>query len=160
MEENTNPSRVYDGQMGYIPAYDNIQMKFMVHGDEFPIAFNANPNSTRGWVRQSECLSSKQNNRIHFGMCTKHTNGLCRMPSYPRPHKRWDSKFNKMTHMTENIYCLTKIVGKLVGFDLNLCVYNHYDAEKKQRINMHSDTQTNNPKEIAHKQFTPVVMAK
>jgi hypothetical protein len=24
-------------------------------------------------------------------------------------------------------------------------------------INMHSDTQTNNPKEIAHKQFTPVV---
>ena len=45
VEENTNPSRVYDGQMGYIPAYDNIQMKFMVHGDEFPIAFNANPNS-------------------------------------------------------------------------------------------------------------------
>ena len=113
--------------------------------------------TTRGWVRQSECLSSKQNNRVHFGMCTKHTNGLCRMPSYPRPHKRGDSKFNKMTHMTENIYCLTKIVGKLVGFDLNLCVYNHYDAKKKQRINMHSDTQTNNPKEIAHKQFTPVV---
>jgi len=113
--------------------------------------------TTRGWVRQSECLSSKQNNRVHFGMCTKHTNGLCRMPSYPRPHKRGDSKFNKMTHMTENIYCLTKIVGKLVGFDLNLCVYNHYDAKKKQRINMHSDTQTDKPKEIAHKQFTPVV---
>ena len=87
--------------------------------------------TTCGWVRQSECLSSKQNNRVHFGMCTKHTNGLCRMPSYPRPHKRGDSKFNKMTHMTENIYCY-----------------------------MHSDTQTNNPKEIAHKQFTPVVMAK
>ena len=63
----------------------------------------------------------------------------------------------KMTHMTRSVYDLTQILGKLVGVDLNLCVYNYYNAAKKERINMHSDTQTKNPKEIAHAQNTPVV---
>ena len=59
--------------------------------------------------------------------------------------------------MTRSVYDLTQILGKLVGVDLNLCVYNYYNAAKKERINMHSDTQTKNPKEIAHVQNTPVV---
>ena len=59
--------------------------------------------------------------------------------------------------MTQHIYRLTKLIGNLVGVDLNLCVYNYYDAKKKERINMHSDTQTSKPKEIAHAQYTPVV---
>lgn len=36
---DVNQPRVYDMQMGFIPAYDKISVELMAHGDEFPIAY-------------------------------------------------------------------------------------------------------------------------
>ena len=34
-----NQPRVYDMQMGFIPAYDKIDQKLMSHADEFPVQY-------------------------------------------------------------------------------------------------------------------------
>ena len=87
-------------------------------------------------------MFSHQNNRIHFGICNGGNGDYCEFPVYIKAHKKGHPKFNKMTHMTANIYKLVKIISSIVGINFNLCVYNNYNIINNEKIGIHSDTQT------------------
>ena len=95
-----------------------------------------------GWVKKSTLKNSHQNNRIHFGICNGGNGDYCEFPVYIKAHKKGHPKFNKMTHMTANIYKLVKIISSIVGINFNLCVYNNYNIINNEKIGIHSNTQT------------------